>query len=317
VLYAGPYKGNLEDSLAFGTSLCLCLSLLLGLCLITDYPETPDNIYDPNPVFPVGVLGSILIVINVLPFGYFFYASAVIVKHGPLVGMRFGASTPDHQKTQVQETITQRRRQGRYQRNLSLAHVQKVVDTDKVEKLEKHTAAHRTAAIQKIQAREKKADARVRQRLRDRRIQKLKVKNEQKSEHSTKVVPVATAPPNSKKYDPTSNAARVPVSVAIAAAVSSIPVETMAQKDIDALRQSIHDKIGTVQKLKLIFGKLDQDKTLTLSKPEFKRLIGSVVRPPPTKTMFKAIWRDVCQLRKSGDGEKEIDFETFKAWLEF
>jgi hypothetical protein len=308
VLYAGPYKGNLEDSLAFGTSLCLCLSLLLGLCLITDYPETPDNIYDPNPVFPVGVLGAILILINVLPFGYFFYASAVIVKHGPLVGMhRFGASTPDHQKAQVQETITQRQRQGRYQRNLSLAHVQKVVDTDKVEKLKKHTAAHRTAAIQRIQAREKKADARVRQRLRDRRQQKLK--NEKKPEHSTKVVPVATAPSDTKKYDPTSNAARVPV--------SSIPVETMAQKDIDALRQSIHDKIGTVQKLQMIFGKLDQDKTLTLSKPEFKRLIGSVVRPPPTKTVFKAIWRDVCQLRKSGDGVNEIDFETFKAWLEF
>jgi hypothetical protein len=307
----------LEDTLAFGVSLALNLSLLLGLCLITDFPETPDNLFDPDPVFPVAIVGVVLIVINVLPFLYFFYASAIIVKHGPLVGMRFGASTPASQKAQVQENITQRQRPGRVQKRLSLALVQKVVDTDKVEKLKKHTAAHRTAAIQKIQAREKKADARVRQRLRDRRIQKLKVKNEQKSEHSTKVVPVATAPPNSKKYDPTSNAARVPVSVAIAAAVSSIPVETMAQKDIDALRQSIHDKIGTVQKLELIFGKLDQDKTLTLSPPEFKRLIGSVVRPPPTKTVFKAIWRDVCQLRKSGDGEKEIDFETFKAWLEF
>ena len=106
--------------------------------------------------------------------------------------------------------------------------------------------------------------------------------------------------------------------VAIAAAVSSIPVDkTMPQKDIDALRQSIHDKIGTVQKLQMIFGKLDQDKTLTLSPPEFKRLIGSVMRPPPTKTVFKAIWRDVCQLRKSGDGVNEIDFETFKAWLAF
>jgi dTDP-4-amino-4,6-dideoxygalactose transaminase len=192
-----------------------------------------------------------LIVINVLPFLYFFYASAIIVKHGPLIGMRFGASTPASQKAQVQDNITQRQRPRRVQKRLSLAHVQKVVDTDKVEKLEKSTAAHRTAAIQNIQAREKRADARVRQRLRDRRQQKLK--NEKKSEHSTKVVPVATAPSNTKKYDPTSNAVRVPVSVAIAAAVSSIPVETtMTQKDMDALRQSIHDKIGTVQKLQNI-----------------------------------------------------------------
>ena len=297
----------MEDTLAFGVALALNLSLLLGLCLITDFPETPDNLFDPDPVFPVAIVGVVLIVINVLPFLYFFYASAIIVKHGPLIGMRFGASTPASQKAQVQENITQR---------LSLAHVQKVVDTDKVEKLEKSTAAHRTAAIQNIQAREKRADARVRQRLRDRRQQKLK--NEKKSEHSTKVVPVATAPSDTKKYDPTSNAVRVPVSVAIAAAVSSIPVETtMTQKDMDALRQSIHDKIGTVQKFQMIFGKLDQDKTSTLSPPEFKRLIGSIVRPAPTKTVFKAIWRDVCQLRKSGDGVNEIDFETFKAWLDF
>ena len=304
--------------MAFLVSLALNLSLLLGLCLITDFPETPDNLLDPDPVFPVAIVGVVLIVINVLPFLYFFYAAAVIVKHGPLVGMRLGASTPEHQRAQVQDNFTQRQRSrpGRpTKKGLSLAHVQKVVVTDKVEKLEKNTAAHRTAAIQKIQAREKKADARVRQRLRNRRLQKLK--NEDKGEHSTKVVPVAAAP-NTKKYDPTSNAARVPVSVAIAAAVSSIPVDTaMPQKDIDALRQSIHDKIGTVQKLQMIFGKLDQDNTLTLSPPEFKRLIGSVVRPPPTKTVFKAIWRDVCQLRKTGDGEKEIDFETFKAWLDF
>tara|TARA_B110000091_G_scaffold148563_1_gene158263 strand:+ start:139 stop:1086 length:948 start_codon:yes stop_codon:yes gene_type:complete len=304
-------KGNLEDTLAFGVSLALNLSLLLGLCLITDFPETPDNLFDPDPVFPVAIVGVVLIVINVLPFLYFFYASAIIVKHGPLIGMRFGASTPASQKAQVQENITQRQRPGRVQKRLSLAHVQKVVDTDKVEKLEKSTAAHRTAAIQNIQAREKRADARVRQRLRDRRQQKLK--NEKKSEHSTKVVPVATAPSDTKKYDPTSNAVRVPVSVAIAAAVSSIPVETtMTQKDMDALRQSIHDKIDTVQKLQMIFGK-----TSTLSPPEFKRLIGSIVRPAPTKTVFKAIWRDVCQLRKSGDGVNEIDFETFKAWLDF
>ena len=307
----------MEDTLAFGVSLALNLSLLLGLCLITDFPETPDNLFDPDPVFPVAIVGVVLIVINVLPFLYFFYAAAVIVKHGPLVGMRLGASTPEHQRAQVQDNFTQRQRSrpGRPTKGLSLAHVQKVVVTDKVEKLEKSTAAHRTAAIQKIQAREKKADARVRQRLRNRRLQKLK--NEDKGEHSTKVVPVAAAP-NTKKYDPTSNAARVPVSVAIAAAVSSIPVDTaMPQKDIDALRQSIHDKIGTVQKLQMIFGKLDQDNTLALSPPEFKRLISSVVRPPPTKTVFKAIWQDVCHLRKSGDGAKEIDYDTFKAWLAF
>jgi hypothetical protein len=308
-------KGNLEDSLAFGVSLCLNLSLLLGLCLITDYPETPDNIHDPDPVFPVELVGVVLIVINVLPFLYFFYASAIIVKHGPLVGMRLGASTPEHQKNEVQENMTQRQRQGRFQRRLSLAHVQKVVNMDKVDILEKHTAEHRTAALQKIQVREKKADARVRQRLRDRRKNKL-MENAKNKSNSTKVVPVAT--PLLHNGGDASKAAHASASAAVAAAVISIPAERIStQRDMDAIRKTIHDKIGNENKLKTIFAKLDKDNNLTLSTNEFKRLIALVLKPPPTKNIFKAIWQDVCHLRKTGDGVKEIDFATFKAWLDF
>jgi hypothetical protein len=158
----------------------------------------------------------------------------------------------------------------------------------------------RTAALQKIQEREKRADARVRQRLRDRR--KKNLESEKTKINSTKVVPVAHAS----------------ASAAVAATVTSIPAErTIAQKDIDALRKTIHDKIGNENILKTIFGKLDKDNTLTLSTNEFKRLIASVLKSPPTKNIFKAIWQDVCHLRKTGDGVKEIDFETFKAWLDF
>jgi hypothetical protein len=313
----GTDKGNLEDSLAFGVSLCLNLSLLLGLCLIMDYPETPDNLFDPEPVFPVELVGVVLIVINVLPFLYFFYASAVIVKYGPLHGMRFGTTTPEHQKVQVQENITQRKRQRRPQKSLSMAHIQKVVDTDKVDKLKENHAKHRMAAINKIKAREKQADSRVRQRLKDRRKKKLEQLEHEKKK-STKVVPVATRRDGFDASKAATVPVNVPASAAVAAAVSSIPVgRIMAQKDIDEIRQTIHDKIGNVQKLQMIFGKLDQDQTGSLSVHEFKRLIASVSKTPPTKTVFKAIWQDVCQLRKAGNGTTEIDFDTFKAWLDF
>ena len=63
VLYANPYKGELEDTLAFLTSLCLSASLLFGLVLIMDKPN--------DPVFDVMLLGHVLIAINVFPFFYF------------------------------------------------------------------------------------------------------------------------------------------------------------------------------------------------------------------------------------------------------
>lgn len=218
-------------------------------------------------------------------------------------------------KNEVQENMTQRQRQrqGNHQRRLSLAHVQKVVNTDKVDKLEKYTAEHRTTALQKIQAREKKADARVRQRLRDKR--KKKLENEKKNDHSTKVVPIATPLLPNGGVTPTTAQASA---VAVAAAVASIPSEKIvAQKDIDAICKSIHDKVRNENKLKVLFGKLDKDKSLTLSRKEFRKLIAKVVQPPPTKNMFKAIWKDVCHLRKTGDGVNEIDFATFKVWLGF
>ena len=88
VLHAAPYKGNLEDSLAFGTSLCLTVSLLFGLCLIMDNPI--------DPVFDVEQVGIVLISVNVLPFLYFGYAAFVIVRHGATTGMDLGPSTPQN-----------------------------------------------------------------------------------------------------------------------------------------------------------------------------------------------------------------------------
>ena len=74
MLHAGPYKGNLEDRLAFLTSLCLTLSLLLGLCLMMDDPS--------NPIFPADTIGIILIVINVLPFVHFLFSCVQLIRNG-------------------------------------------------------------------------------------------------------------------------------------------------------------------------------------------------------------------------------------------
>ena len=260
------------------------LSFLTALCLTVSLLLGLIIIMDNpmKPTFDLNLLGIVLIMINVTPFLLMVYAMAKIAHYGPNIGLW---EVPDSAAAGVGRTG---RKQTRIRRKLlTIDQVRHVVVHEKVRVFELQHAEHHAKALKRIQERKALATSRV--------ALRVKRRNLLRSE-KTVVLPVNAA----------------------AAAMSSIPVDkTMPQKDIDAVRQSIHDKIGTVQKLQVIFGKLDQNKTLTLSPPEFKRLIGSVMRPPPTKMVFKAIWLDVCQLRKSGDGVKEIDFETFKAWLDF
>jgi hypothetical protein len=268
-------------------SLCLNISLLLGLCLIMDYPETPDNVYDPNPVFPVEPVGVVLITINVLPFVYFLYASAIILKHGPLVGMRIGASTPEHQKNEVQENIAQRQQlrervHGRLHGRLSLANVEKVVNADKAEKVEKRTAEHRAIAIKKIKEREKQADNRVRQRLLERR-------NKNGSKHNQKM---KKRPVKQWQVEPTDHA-----------------------EEVNQVKQQLVQIIKTKQRLNNAFNKLDLDNNGVLTKNEFIRMIALLLKRDLRRDVMECCWQAVWDLRKYGHGD-EMDAATVAHWLE-
>merc|ERR1712166_793539 len=92
-------------------------------------------------------------------------------------------------------------------------------------------------------------------------------------------------------------------------------IETVHPDVIDTIRLKVQEQIGTEDKLKKIYHKLDTAHDGMLSKKEFKKLIAAVVKPAPTKVIFKAIWLDACHLRKSGDGKKELDVDTLKLWI--
>merc|ERR1712166_1502932 len=376
LLHAGPYKGNLEDSLAFGTSLCLTVSLMFGFALITDYPETPNNAYDPEPVFQVDQIGILLIVLNVLPFLYFIYAAIVIFRYGPLVGMHFGAATPHHQKEHIHKKIKgkvtnlNRPPSNSLKDKKTFDMIGKAVNHDKVTKLQLGSAVAKKAAMVKILERKTHSDNKLRHRLAARR-------KSQKNMSTTKVIPVGPAEMNAlmsssssskntsvlpvlpvlvgpdkleQKANQSSNvnikewtvkappeslessnvnikewtvkAPPVPNAIdainATAAATQKnalAQIETVHPEVIDAIRLKIQQQIGTEDHLKKIYHKLDTDHDGMLSKKEFKKLIAAVVKPAPTKVIFKAIWLDACHLRKSGDGKKELDVDTLKLWI--
>ena len=329
VLKAGPYKGDLEDRLAFLTSLCLTSSLLLGLCLMTDNPQ--------HPVFDVYQIGAVLITINVLPFIYLISAALQIFKFGPAHGLVMSSSKkvrglgpgpgPGSGKRS--------RSNGRITKQKTLMLVNKVVTHDKVEKVSTMAAEARSAAMEKIRQKNAHANSRLKTRLKKRRQQKNRKKATTAgapplSSKQQSVMPLskettttgekattAGAPPSSSKSKQRSvmplSLSMDPATSAVLGVTQSLKTEAkmVAKADVDLIRKKVQEKIGH-EKLRELFDKLDKDQNNLLSRHEFKRLIVATVETKPTKQLFKAVWADACYPRT---GVKELNLESIRNWI--
>ena len=162
MLHAGPYKGELEDRLAFLTSLCLTLSLLLGLCLMMDDAN--------NPIFPADEIGIILILINVLPFVHFIFSCVQLIRHGAGVGIGNSVANGVVDSSEMVNVVDPSDNYLSRTRTFSL--VKKAVDHDKVLKIQGIHRASRKRLEKKIQQQASRADARVRKRLSNKRKKK-------------------------------------------------------------------------------------------------------------------------------------------------
>ena len=162
MLHAGPYKGELEDRLAFLTSLCLTLSLLLGLCLMMDDAN--------NPIFPADEIGIILILINVLPFVHFVFSCVQLIRHGAGVGIGNSVANGVVDSSEMVNVVDPSNNFLSRTKTFSL--VKKAVDHDKVLKIQGIHRASRKRLEKKIQQQASRADARVRKRLSNKRKKK-------------------------------------------------------------------------------------------------------------------------------------------------
>ena len=162
MLHAGPYKGELEDRLAFLTSLCLTLSLLLGLCLMMDDAS--------NPIFPADEIGIILILINVLPFVHFVFSCVQLIRHGAGVGIGNSVANGVVDSSEMVNVVDPSDNDLSRTRTFSL--VKKAVDHDKVLKIQGIHRASRNRLEKKLQQQASRADARVRKRLSNKRKKK-------------------------------------------------------------------------------------------------------------------------------------------------
>jgi hypothetical protein len=391
VVHAAPFKGRLEDHLAFVVSLCLTVSLALGFALITDDPA--------RPVFDTVTVGILLIAINVTPFAYGLFAVGQVLRFGPNQSiLAQGAATATGRGNNGREaaepandTPHSRRRRGdplRRRHSLTSAHVKQAVVQEKVSILEKTSVEHREAHVAKIKDREARADARVRQRLAERRAKRERTDRRGK----VSVVPVdsvGSSKGGSSKQDDheaggrttvASPAAAVGGSVGAANTVGAVDAEARtvavpegvaadvspatqtaettgrkhskekkkkttkknekkragggnkarsakakssataaaaaAAAAAEMVRKRVRAKIDTPKKLAAVFGKLDVNHNGMLSKAEFGRLVGAVLKPErPSQEVLSGAWDAAWQLRKHGSDD-EMDAKTLAHWLQ-
>ena len=274
ILKAGPYKGDLEDSLAFLTSLCLFLSIVLGFAIITDNHD--------NQVFDMTIMGIVLVAINVTPFLFLMFAVFKIVKNGSNVGVINGGYDSNN-LTRVHPTGSRMKSQ------ISLHQMKTVVIKDKVTKLQQSHAEYRKAAIDKIEQREKLADARVRQRL----IERRRLKAESSGGKS-----------GSKNKGG-----------GVAMTAEDVGPRKRLLVMVEKVRLKINEKIQTVQRLRSVFAKLDVDSNCMMSKGEFERLVSAILKKKSIdQKVLGLLWDAAWEQRKHGK-EDELDAATLGHWL--
>ena len=169
------------------------------------------------------------------------------------------------------------RRTKSIQRTLSM--VDRAVTHDKAEKIQNSASTSKAKAMSAIKEREKKADARVRQRLLERR-------NKQKKTKQNKQI-------KSWQVEPTKQ----------------------NKTEVGNVKRQLVKKIKTKERLRNIFGKLDLDGDGVLSKNEFIRMIVGILKKRVNRNGLECCWEAAWDIRKHG-GNGELDAGTVAHWLE-
>jgi hypothetical protein len=288
VLHASPYRGILEDRLAFGTSLSLSFSLLLGLTIVMDSPQ--------KPAFNSEWMGVMLILVNVVPLILFLVFTLLVLKNGPNYGLMSAAEDVTQSHPQI---VTDRVRvQPRLRHRLSAVDVQKVVVHDKVRRIENTSLSHRAAHVARIKEREAHADARVKARLAERAARKKSYVAKEKTENNNTSVVVPQSP------------------------AELIAGGTIGRPDeLENIRLCARKVIKSHRRLVKAFNKLGVDHSTGLSKSEFLRFLLVVLKDKrPSRDMCDYIWDSVqgCQINISSLRKSPlVDVATVSKWLGF
>ena len=184
--------------------------------------------------------------------------------------------------------------------------ITKAVTHHKVATLEQEQIKHRRMFQTRVKEREQRADARVRQRLIERRQLKSRsggVKAIKSSSSSSSEGPILA--------DDVRSQSRTKLQKLERDGVPSKELLVMVEKTRCKLKQIIR----TVKKLRVVFTKLDVDANGMLSKKEFEKLVIAFFKQKSfDPKMLGLMWDAVWEQRKHG-AEDELDSATLSHWL--
>jgi len=169
-------------------------------------------------------------------------------------------------------------------RQLTINQVKRAVVHGQVDRIQQKGEDLRKKFVNDIEKREKIADARVRQRLIERR--KLKSGRDLRAWNLSKL----------QKQE------------------QNRPSEKLLVK-VEKLRCKLKKKIKTLQRLHVVFAKLDVDANGMFDKREFESLVSAILKKKSLdKKILGLLWEAAWKQRKHGD-EDELDAATLSHWL--
>ena len=277
-----PYEVQGHDtmeSFSLHSGLVILLIVLLSTAVSTEDIEKSNRLGPASTVITiVGVFGATIV--------FFMVSNWLILRNSHdntgLLGSLAKRMTKRAANEQKVQADAQRRPQ-RVRRTESMQKTLEMVDRavthDKAVKIQTSSTAAKTKALSAIREREKKADARVRQRLLERR-------NKQKKTKQNKQI-------KSWQVEPTKQ----------------------NKTEVGNVKRQLVKKIKTKERLRNIFGKLDLDGDGVLSKNEFIRMIVGILKKKVNRNVLECCWEAAWDIRKHG-GNGELDAGTIAHWLE-
>ena len=277
-----PYEVQGHDtmeSFSLHSGLVILLIVLLSTAVSTEDIEKSNRLGPASTVITiVGVFGATIV--------FFVVSNWLILRNSHdntgLLGslakrMTKRAANEQNVQADAQRRPQRVRRTKSMQRTLSM--VDRAVTHDKAEKIQNSASTSKAKAMSAIKEREKKADARVRQRLLERR-------NKQKKTKQNKQI-------KSWQVEPTKQ----------------------NKTEVGNVKRQLVKKIKTKERLRNIFGKLDLDGDGVLSKNEFIRMIVGILKKKVNRNVLECCWEAAWDIRKHG-GNGELDAGTVAHWLE-
>jgi hypothetical protein len=263
-------------------------------------------------------------------------SSVVDIQKGKHAAVRLQLSLSRRNLQKEKEKNAQLNKNNQSNRSASRLKNQKSIRTSRVEEIQKNHAKHRDSAVRGIKQRQISRRSMLKARLAKRDKDKVKVVpvsgaaagKGTRDEHvsggenqgtTDDQVPIPKASiPSGEKTEQSVDEQNVEGEQATDGGITA--TSTMHAQEIETVRLLLKTKARSINKFKLIFGKVDQDNNGSLSKKEFKHLVQLTVKgnkefSDSLNVYFDALWVDLCQTCQNQHNGVEVDEATATKWL--